>query len=152
MTAVIQRVTEAAVSVDGTIVGSCEKGLMILLGVFREDCEKDAELLATKISKLRIFTDENDKLNLSVNDINGGALVISNFTLCANYRHGNRPDYISAQAPDRANELYIHFVERLRSLLVSGQVGTGAFGEHMVITPVLDGPITIVMDSNVLKK
>lgn len=152
MTAVIQRVTSACVTVDGQTVGSCGEGLMILLGVFREDTKRDAELLATKISKLRIFTDENDKLNLSVNDIKGEALVVSNFTLCANYSHGNRPDYISAETPDRANELYMYFVEKLRALLVSARVGTGAFGEHMVLNPVLDGPITIVMDSNVLKK
>ncbi|MBE6544332.1 MAG: D-tyrosyl-tRNA(Tyr) deacylase [Ruminococcaceae bacterium] len=152
MTAVIQRVKQAQVSVEGNVVGSCEEGLMILLGVFKGDCEKDADLLAAKISKLRIFTDENDKLNLSVNDINGGALVISNFTLCANYSHGNRPDYISAEVPNRANELYLYFADKLRSLLVSGRLGTGAFGEYMVITPILDGPITIVMDSNVLKK
>lgn len=152
MTAVIQRVTKASVSVDGNTVGSCEAGLMILLGVFGGDNEKDADALAAKISKLRIFTDKNDKLNLSVNDIKGEALVVSNFTLCANYSHGNRPDYISAEKPERANELYMYFVNKLSSLLVSGKVGTGAFGEHMVITPVLDGPITIVMDSNVLKK
>lgn len=152
MTAVIQRVKSASVRVDGATVGSCKEGLFILLGVFSGDDERDAESLATKISKLRIFTDENDKLNLSVNDIGGDALVVSNFTLCANYSHGNRPDYISAEGPQRANELYLYFAKKLGSLLTSGEVGLGAFGEHMVIDPVLDGPITIVMDSKVLVK
>ena len=152
MTAVIQRVRSATVRVDGNAVGSCGEGLFILLGVFSGDSEKDAEVLATKISKLRIFTDENDKLNLSVNDIGGSALVVSNFTLCANYSHGNRPDYISAEAPQRANELYCHFAGKLQGLLVSGKVGKGSFGDHMVIDPILDGPITIVMDSKVLIK
>ena len=150
MTAVIQRVKKAAVSVNGEVCGSCGQGLLILLGVWGEDCEKDAELLAAKISKLRIFTDENDKMNLSVNDVSGGCLVVSNFTLCANYAHGNRPDYISAAKPDMANRLYKYFTEKL-SALVGGGVETGMFGEHMEIETVCDGPITIVMDSNVLK-
>ena len=152
MTAIIQRVTSARVKVEGDTVGECGAGLFILLGVFKGDDEKDAELLAAKISKLRIFTDENDKMNLSVNDIKGDALVVSNFTLCANYSHGNRPDYLAAEVPARANELYAYFTQKLRALLVSGKIGMGAFGEHMVIDPVLDGPITIVMDSNVLRK
>ncbi len=152
MTAVIQRVKSASVKVDENTVGSCGAGLMILLGVFKGDSENDADLLAAKISKLRIFTDENDKMNLSVNDIKGDALVVSNFTLCANYAHGNRPDYISAEAPARANELYTYFSEKLRGLLLSGNVGNGSFGDYMIIDPILDGPITIVMDSKVLKK
>ena len=152
MTAIIQRVTSASVKALGKTVGECGAGLFILLGVFKGDDEKDAELLAAKISKLRIFTDENDKMNLSVNDIKGDALVVSNFTLCANYSHGNRPDYLAAEVPDRANELYCYFADKLRGRLVSANVGKGAFGEHMVIDPVLDGPITIVMDSKVLRK
>ncbi len=150
MTAVIQRVKYAAVRVNGETVGSCGLGLLILLGVFSEDEKRDAELLAAKISKLRIFSDENDKLNLSVNDIGGSALVVSNFTLCANYRHGNRPDYLAAKKPDEANELYLYFAQRLHEL-VPGGVQTGEFGEDMKIETLCDGPITIVMDSNVLK-
>ena len=92
MIAVLQRVSKASVSVDGEVVGKCEKGLAILLGVSDGDLDKDAEVLAEKISKLRIFTDENDKMNLSLMDVDGEALVISNFTLLANYAHGNRPD------------------------------------------------------------
>ena len=151
MKAVIQRVKSADVSVAGQVCGSCTEGLLILLGVFEGDCEKDADLLVAKISKLRIFTDENDKLNLSVNDIGGSALVVSNFTLCANYSHANRPDYISAAKPAEANRLYIYFKDKLASLLVSGKVETGMFGEHMEINAVCNGPITIVMDSEVLK-
>lgn len=150
MIAVIQRVAGASVSVEGSVCGSCKQGLMILLGVLADDVEKDAELLANKISKLRIFTDENDKMNLSVNDILGGCLVISNFTLCANYAHGNRPDYMNAAKPEMANKLYMYFTEKLRSL-VPGGVENGMFGEHMSISMECDGPITIVMDSNVLK-
>ena len=149
MTCVIQRVNSASVSVDRKIVGACDKGLLLLLGVWQDDTEKDADLLAAKIAKLRIFEDENGKMNRSVNDVSGNVLAVSNFTLCANYRHGNRPDYISAQKPQRANELYEYFVSLLRTL-VNGGVQTGEFGADMEISASLDGPVTIVMDSKVL--
>ena len=149
MTCVIQRVNGAAVAVDGTTVGTCDKGLLLLLGVWQEDTEKDAELLANKIAKLRIFEDENGKMNRSVNDVQGNILAISNFTLCANYRHGNRPDYIRAEKPQRANELYEYFVAQLRTM-VEGGVQMGMFGADMKISSALDGPVTIVMDSKVL--
>ena len=149
MTCVIQRVNSAAVAVDGKIVGACDKGLLLLLGVWQGDTEKDADLLANKISKLRIFKDENEKMNRSVNDIEGNVLAISNFTLAANYRHGNRPDYIRAEQPQRANELYEYFVAKLRTL-VKGGVQMGVFGADMKINAALDGPVTIVMDSKVL--
>ena len=150
MIAVIQRVDRAAVSVDGEVVGKTGEGLMILLGVRTEDEEKDAELLAEKISKLRIFRDENGKLNLSVKDIGGGALVISNFTLMANYTHGNRPDYLNAARPEQALRLYEYFRDQLRERL-PGTVETGQFGAHMEIDAKCNGPITIVMDSAVLR-
>lgn len=150
MKAVIQRVSGAACYVDGKVTGSCGHGLLILLGVQQGDSEEDARLLAEKISKLRIFSDENDKLNLSVTDIGGSVLAISNFTLMANYAHGNRPDYMAAEKPARANELYEHFMKLLSSKGIP--VGKGAFGEHMKIESSLNGPITIVMDSEVLKK
>lgn len=149
MTCVIQRVNGAAVAVDGNTVGTCDKGLLLLLGVWQEDTEKDAELLANKIAKLRIFEDENGKMNRSVNDVQGNVLAISNFTLCANYRHGNRPDYIRAEKPQRANELYEYFVAQLRTM-VEGGVQMGMFGADMKISSALDGPVTIVMDSKVL--
>lgn len=150
MRVVIQRVKRASVKVDGECVGKVGKGLMLLLGVYAGDTEEQAEKLASKISKLRIFSDENGKLNLSVSDIGGGALVVSNFTLCANYKHGNRPDYLSAEKPERANELYEFFTEKLRSL-IPGPAETGVFGADMELEIINDGPVTIVMDSDELK-
>ena len=150
MIAVLQRVSHASVSVEGEVVGKCGKGLMILLGVLAGDTEQDALLLAEKIAKLRIFTDENDKMNLSVTDIGGGALVISNFTLAANYAKGNRPDYLNAAHPTVAEPLYRHFTELLGERIA--RVETGRFGADMQIAMTADGPVTIVMDSAVLKK
>ncbi len=150
MRVVIQRVKRASVTVDGECVGKVGAGLMLLLGVYSGDTEEQADKLAVKISKLRIFSDENGKLNLSVSDIGGGALVVSNFTLCANYKHGNRPDYLSAEKPERADELYRYFTEKLRSL-IPGSVETGVFGADMEVEIINDGPVTIVMDSDELK-
>ena len=150
MKAVIQRVKNAYVRVDGLTVGECGEGLMILLGVARGDCEEDARLLATKICNLRIFTDENDKMNLSVKTVGGEALVISQFTLMANYKHGNRPDFLESAPPDEANRLYEYFVSLMSDELK--HVGKGVFGAHMEVGLVNDGPVTIVMDSEVLKK
>ena len=150
MIAVLQRVSKASVSVDGEITGKCGKGLAILLGVAEGDTERDAEVLAEKISKLRIFTDENDKMNLSVMDIDGEALVVSNFTLLANYAHGNRPDYMSAAKPDEANRLYEYFCLLLGKKIRS--VEKGVFGADMALEISNDGPVTIVMDSKILIK
>lgn len=149
MKAVIQRVKNSSVSVDGEIKGLCGHGLMILLGVAVGDSERDAELMAKKILNLRIFCDENDKMNLSVKDIGGEALVVSQFTLLANYKKGNRPDYFGAEAPARANELYEYFVSLMREELSA--VGTGVFGADMQVSIMNDGPVTIVMDSDQLK-
>ena len=132
------------------MVGECAEGLMILLGVAKGDCEEDADLLAAKICNLRIFTDENDKMNLSVKNIDGEALVISQFTLMANYKHGNRPDFMESAPANEANRLYEYFVSLMRAELK--QVGTGVFGAHMEVGLVNNGPVTIVMDSEVLKK
>ena len=150
MKAVIQRVKNAYVRVDGLTVGECGEGLMILLGVARGDCEEDARLLAAKICNLRIFTDENDKMNLSVKTVGGEALVISQFTLMANYKHGNRPDFLESAPPDEANRLYEYFISLMSDELK--HVGKGIFGAHMEVGLVNDGPVTIVMDSEVLKK
>ena len=149
MTCVIQRVNAASVSVEGEVVGCCEKGLLLLLGVWQGDTEKDADVLAAKIAKLRIFSDENGKMNRSIIDIGGSVLAISNFTLCAAYKHGNRPDYMSAEKPGRANALYEYFVCQLRKL-IEGGVACGRFGADMQISTHLDGPVTITMDSHVL--
>ena len=150
MKAVLQRVKNASVAVDGEVVGECSEGLMILLGVANGDTEVDAELLATKICNLRIFTDENDKMNLSVKNIDGEALVISQFTLMANYKHGNRPDYLESAPPAEAKRLYEYFVSLMRREL--RHVGCGIFGAHMEVSLINNGPVTIVMDSEVLKK
>lgn len=148
MIAIIQRVKDAAVFVDEKKVGECGKGLLILLGVASNDTEEDARALAKKIVNLRIFTDENDKLNLSAKDVNGEALVISNFTLLANYKKGNRPDYFGAARPELAKSLYEYFTSLISAELTC--VETGLFGEHMEISARCDGPITISLDSNVL--
>ena len=150
MRAVVQRVRHALVTADGTPAGTCGNGLLILLGVARGDTADDALRLAEKISKMRIFCDANDKMNLSVRDIGGGALVISNFTLCAAYAKGNRPDYFAAEDPTPANDLYDCFCRLLAERIV--HVACGVFGADMQIATELDGPVTIVMDSEVLRK
>lgn len=150
MRAVIQRVSNASVAVDGQIVGSCGRGFLILLGVAEGDTEMDAELLCKKIAALRIFRDENDKMNLSIRDVDGEALVISQFTLYANYRHGNRPDFLASAKPDEANRLYEYF-----KIILSREirrVECGIFGADMKVSLTNDGPVTICMDSEVLKK
>ncbi len=150
MIAVLQRVTEASVSAEGRVRGQCKNGLLILLGVKKGDTGRDASVLAEKISKLRIFSDENGKMNLSVRDIGGSALVVSQFTLCADYTHGNRPDYLLAAPPDEAEALYGLFTEALRARVGQGSVETGVFGADMRVSLVNDGPVTIIMDSGVL--
>ena len=150
MIAVLQRAASAAVQVEEKTVGEIGQGLLILLGVAQEDSKEDAELLAKKILACRIFSDESDKMNLSVRDVQGGVLVVSNFTLLANYAHGNRPDYMRAAKPQEANALYEYFVELIRR--DGTEVATGEFGADMRVHLVGDGPVTIVMDSNELKK
>lgn len=150
MTAVIQRVLKATVSVDGMTVGSCEKGLFILLGVKEGDTESEAELLAKKVSSIRIFSDSDDKMNLSVTDIDGSILVVSNFTLCADCKKGNRPSFTGAMQPDEANRLYLRFCEHIRQNGI--KVETGSFGADMKIDPILDGPVTVILDTDIWKK
>ncbi len=148
MIAVIQRVNSATVYADGILSGTIGKGLYILLGVQKGDEIRDAEKLADKIAKLRIFSDSNGKMNLSVNDIGGEVLVVSNFTLCANYVHGNRPDYLAAAAPDLANELYKSFMRLMVEKV--GACQAGVFGADMRTELSTNGPVTIVMDSALL--
>lgn len=149
MKAVIQRVNYASVEIDGDIKAFVNRGYLILLGVGAEDEESDAQLLANKISKLRIFCDENDKMNLSIKDIGGKALVISNFTLYANCTHGNRPDFFESAKPDLAEPLYEKFVEVLQDLGIESF--TGQFGADMKVSLQNDGPVTIILDSKSLK-
>lgn len=151
MKAVIQRVAEASVSIGGEIRSEIKKGFLVLLGVGKGDSESEADVLASKIAKMRIFCDENDKMNLSLNQVDGELLVISNFTLLANCVHGNRPDYFGAESPDRANELYEYFVEKIKN--ESGvRTVTGEFGADMKVSILNDGPVTIVLDTDELKK
>ena len=150
MIAVLQRIKSAAVTADGVPAGACGAGFLILLGVLEGDTEAEALLLAEKIAKFRIFSDENDKMNLSLGDIGGGVLIVSNFTLGANYSHGNRPDFMASAHPSVAEPLYEYFVARMRERVA--HVATGVFGADMSIDMVADGPVTVVMDSEKLKK
>ncbi|MBE6537044.1 MAG: D-tyrosyl-tRNA(Tyr) deacylase [Ruminococcaceae bacterium] len=148
MIAVLQRVNSAVVYADGIKTADTGYGLYILLGVEKDDTEKDADLLAEKISKLRIFSDADGKLNLSVKDIDGEISVVSNFTLNANYAHGNRPDYFSGAAPREAERLYEYFVSIMKSKVRKCE--SGVFGADMRTEMSTDGPVTIVMNSKVL--
>lgn len=151
MKVVLQRVKSAKVEVENAIVGSINKGFMLLLGVEENDTEKDAEVLANKVSGLRIFTDDNDKMNLSLSDVDGEVLVVSNFTLCADCSHGRRPSFINAARPDTANPLYEYFCQKMLDNGVK-KVEKGIFGADMLVTIENDGPVTIVINSKELIK
>lgn len=150
MRAVVQRVAHASVAVDGTVLGKIGKGFMILLGVSDEDTEQVADRMADKICKLRIFVDENGKTNLSLADVGGELLVISQFTLYADCRKGNRPSFTKAGAPDRANELYEYFMKRCKQYV--DVVERGQFGADMKVELQNDGPFTLMLDSSELFK
>ncbi|HEX2937779.1 MAG TPA: D-aminoacyl-tRNA deacylase [Ruminiclostridium sp.] len=149
MKAVIQRVTRAAVSVGGEVVGGIEQGLFVLLGVAEGDTQHDAEKLAAKTAKLRIFCDESGKLSKSASDIGGGILTVSNFTLCGNCSHGNRPDFTAAAKAQKARELYLHFIDIIEQSGVK-KSASGRFGADMKISAELDGPVTIVIDTETM--
>lgn len=151
MLAVVQRINGGEVAVEGNTIAKCEGlGLLILLGVTHEDTEEDARLLGDKIAKLRIFSDENGKMNLSVMDVDGGIIVVSNFTLYASYRKGNRPDYMNSAHPSHAEPLYEYFAEHLKNY--TQKVETGEFGADMKVRITNDGPVTIQLDSAVLRQ
>ncbi|MBQ4105074.1 MAG: D-tyrosyl-tRNA(Tyr) deacylase [Clostridia bacterium] len=151
MKAVLQRVTHSSVTVDDKIIGKTAEGFLILLGVEKGDDQKEAQALARKIAGLRVFCDENDKMNLSLADINGGVLVISNFTLCADCRKGRRPSFDNAALPDEANSLYEYFCTCLREQGVAF-VEQGEFGADMKVSLLNDGPVTLIIDSRELAK
>ncbi|MDO5117986.1 MAG: D-aminoacyl-tRNA deacylase [Eggerthellaceae bacterium] len=150
MRAVIQRVSSACVTIDGDVTGSIEAGYLILLGVSKNDNEKEAQKLWGKISKLRIFCDEDGKTNLSLHDIDGSVLVVSQFTLYANCKKGNRPSFTDAGSPDEADRLYEAFLALARADLGEERVAHGSFGAEMQVALVNDGPFTIVLDTDTL--
>ena len=145
MRAVIQRVSRASVTVDGAITGSIERGLLVFLGVGKEDSQKDINFIAGKIANLRIFEDNSGRMNLSVSDIGGAVLLISQFTLFGDCRKGRRPDFTAAGPPDMANKLYEQTVTAVKSKGVPVQ--TGVFAAHMDIDALNDGPVTLILDS-----
>jgi D-tyrosyl-tRNA(Tyr) deacylase len=145
MRAVVQRVTEARVEVAGNIVGEIGAGLLVLLAVARDDTGSDADYLAEKINNLRVFDDDQGKMNLSLLETGGAMLVVSQFTLYGDVRRGRRPSYSDAAEPEKANELYEYFVERVRSFGV--KVETGVFQAMMKVRLTNDGPATILLDS-----
>lgn len=148
MRALIQRVSHASVAVEGETIGSIGEGFLILLGVGHEDSETQAEKLWSKISKMRIFEDENHKTNLSLTDIDGEVLVVSQFTLYANCKRGNRPSFTNAGAPDEANRLYEYFCDLVKR--DQGHVETGSFGAMMDVSLLNSGPFTIWLDTDEL--
>ena len=145
MKLVIQRVTNASVTVENNIVGKIGRGFLVLLGVGAEDTEKEADYLVQKLIKLRIFEDGNRKMNLSLKDISGELLIVSQFTLYADCSGGNRPSFINTAKPEKANELYEYFIQKCREENI--KVEHGIFGADMKVELLNDGPVTIIMDS-----
>ena len=146
MRAVIQRVTEASVKIEGEIKSSIKKGLLILLGIENDDSIEDIEWLCQKIPNLRIFDDENGVMNISVKDIHGEIMLISQFTLHASTKKGNRPSYIKAAKPEVAIPIYEKFISQIETVL-GKKISTGEFGADMKVSLINDGPVTIIMDS-----
>lgn len=146
MRLVIQRVKKASVTIEGNVVGSIDKGLLIFLGVGEGDTRSMVDKYVDKLAKLRIFEDENGKTNLDINDVNGKLMVVSQFTLYADCKKGNRPSFVHAAAPDIANELYEYFKEKCA--LKFGNVQSGQFGTDMKVELINDGPFTVLWDSD----
>ena len=149
MIAVIQRVSKASISVDGKQIAEIDNGLVILLGVMSDDDETDCRFLQDKIAHFRIFNDDDEKMNLSIKDVNGEALVVSQFTLCGDWQKGRRPSFINAAAPECAEQLYNLFVEYMESGNIPTK--TGRFGAKRDISLSNDGPVTFVLDSKIKK-
>lgn len=145
MRVVVQRVKHASVTINGTVNGKINNGFLVLLGVQSTDSEQDVDYLVKKVTNLRIFSDENDKMNLSLKDVNGELLIVSQFTLYANCKEGNRPSFVEAAKPDVAIPLYEYFVSECKKIIPV--VETGIFGVDMKVDLLNDGPVTIIMDS-----
>ncbi|MBR2704333.1 MAG: D-tyrosyl-tRNA(Tyr) deacylase [Clostridia bacterium] len=148
MKLVVQRVKHAEVKVDGKVTGKIDEGFLVLLGVAQDDTEEIADKFVKKLVNLRVFRDENDKMNKSIIDINGSLLIVSQFTLYADCSHGNRPSFINAGSPDKANELYEYFKNKCAEYDVP--VKSGVFGAHMEVELLNDGPVTIILDESIL--
>lgn len=146
MRIVVQRVSEAAVIIENKVHGEIERGLLILLGIENEDTQEDADWLIQKTTGLRVFSDENGKMNLSVTDINGEFLIVSQFTLHASTKKGTRPSFIKAARPETAIPLYDYFIEQLK-VKSQAKIATGIFGADMQVSLINDGPVTIGIDS-----
>ena len=146
MKLVIQRVTEASVEVDKKIVGKIQKGFLVLLGIAINDEKEQADYLVKKLCNLRVFEDENEKMNLALKDVGGELLIISQFTLCADCTRGNRPSFTNAEKPEKANKLYEYFCEQCEKNGI--KVEKGIFGADMKVKLLNDGPVTIIMENN----
>ena len=151
MKAVFQRVTEASVTVEGTQIANIGNGVLLLVGICEGDTQQEAQVLAKKVAELRVFCDENDKMNLSVLDIGGSVLAVSQFTLCASTARGRRPDFFGAAKPDVAKPLFDDFVGYLRDMGIT-DVQTGEFGADMKVRLLNDGPVTILLDTDTWKR
>jgi D-tyrosyl-tRNA(Tyr) deacylase len=144
MRVVLQRVSHASVKVNNRICGKIDKGLLVFVGIGNDDTEDDADRIAAKLSRLRIFSDENDKINLSVNDVDGSLLIISQFTLYADCRKGNRPNFTMAAKPDKAEKLYNYFIDICKKYVP--MVQSGIFGADMKVELLNDGPFTVILE------
>jgi len=144
MIVVIQRVTNASVKIEDKIISSINNGMLILLGISDDDSEEDIIKMTNKISKLRIFNDENEVMNKNINEVNGEVLVVSQFTLYGNVKKGNRPSYIEAAKPDIAKPIYNLFIKELNRL-INNKVKTGIFGAYMLVDLINDGPVTLII-------
>lgn len=145
MRAVIQKVSKASVSVEGRVTGSIEKGFLVLLGVEDSDTDADLSYMVKKVTQMRVFEDADDKMNLALRDVGAALLVVSQFTLFANTKKGNRPSFTAAGAPEFSNMMYLRFIDECRAL--GFQTEHGEFGAHMEVSLVNDGPVTILLDS-----
>lgn len=145
MIALLQRVSSGQVKIKDKIISQIGKGYVILLGIFEKDTEDDLKKLVDKIANLRVMADDKDKMNLSIKDVKGDILVVSQFTLCADLTFGRRPSFLDAKKPEEAEKIYLQFVEELKKQGIP--VKTGKFGEYMKVTIVNDGPVTIIIDS-----
>ncbi|MDI9337555.1 MAG: D-aminoacyl-tRNA deacylase [Alphaproteobacteria bacterium] len=149
MKAVIQRVTQASVHINNTVYSEIDAGFLILLGIEQNDTNQDLDLLIKKISTLRIFNDDNGRMNLDLHQIQGNILIVSQFTLCANLSQGNRPSFVHAAKPEIAREFYTNFIEKME-ILFTHKVKSGCFGADMKVHLVNDGPVTIIIDTKTL--